>query len=158
MSWNLVSLHLLSSIISPSSFSSGTHWHSQLRHCATSRKVPTTILVDVIRIFHLLNSGVDSASNRNEYQENFLGDKGGRCVGLTNLSHSCVECLEIWKPQPHGTLRACPGLHKDLFYLYLYSFSNSHFAFRDSNFLRCNFVPYTTLRYSFLLHLEWRNG
>jgi hypothetical protein len=27
--------------------------------------------------------GVDSASNRNEYQEYFLGGKGGRCVGLT---------------------------------------------------------------------------
>jgi hypothetical protein len=29
--------------------------------------------------------GVDSASNRNEYQEYFLGGKGGRCVRLTNL-------------------------------------------------------------------------
>jgi len=28
--------------------------------------------------------GVDSASNRNEYQEYFLGGKGGRCVRLTN--------------------------------------------------------------------------
>ena len=27
-------------------------------------------------------SGVDSASNRNEYQECFLGGKGGRCLGL----------------------------------------------------------------------------
>jgi len=30
-------------------------------------------------------SGVDSASNRNEYQEYFVGGKGGRCVGLTTL-------------------------------------------------------------------------
>jgi hypothetical protein len=29
--------------------------------------------------------GVDSASNRNEYQESFGGLKGGRCVGLTTL-------------------------------------------------------------------------
>ena len=28
---------------------------------------------------------VDSASNRNEYQEYFLGGKSGRCVGLTTL-------------------------------------------------------------------------
>jgi hypothetical protein len=27
--------------------------------------------------------GVDSASNRNEYQEYFLGGKRGRCVWLT---------------------------------------------------------------------------
>jgi len=54
--------------------------------------------------------GIDSASNRNEYQEYFLGGKGGRCVGLTNLPPSCADCLEIWEPQPPGTLRACPGL------------------------------------------------
>jgi hypothetical protein len=29
--------------------------------------------------------GVDSASNRNEYQVYILGGKGGRCVGLTTL-------------------------------------------------------------------------
>jgi len=29
--------------------------------------------------------GVNSASNRNEYQEFLLGGKGGRCVGLTTL-------------------------------------------------------------------------
>jgi hypothetical protein len=38
--------------------------------------------------------GVDSASNRNEYQEYFLGGgKGGRCVGLTTLPPSCADCL-----------------------------------------------------------------
>ena len=53
--------------------------------------------------------GVDSASNRNEYQEYFLrgeGGKGGRCVGLTTLPPSYAGCLEIWEPQPPGTLRA----------------------------------------------------
>jgi hypothetical protein len=54
--------------------------------------------------------GVDSASNRNEYQEYFLGGKGGRCVGLTTLPPSCADCLEIWEPQLPGSLWACPGL------------------------------------------------
>jgi len=54
--------------------------------------------------------GVDSASNRNEYQEYFLGGKGGRCVGLTNLPHSSADCLEIWEPQARGTLWVSPGL------------------------------------------------
>jgi hypothetical protein len=27
-----------------------------------------------------------------------MGDKGGRCVGLTTLPSSCAECLEIWVP------------------------------------------------------------
>ena len=56
--------------------------------------------------------GVDSAANRNEYEEYFLrgGFTGGWCVGLTTLTPSCVDCLEIREPQPSGTLRACPGL------------------------------------------------
>jgi len=54
--------------------------------------------------------GVDSASNRNEYQEYFLGGKGGRCVRLTTFALLCADCLEIWEPQPAGTLWACPGL------------------------------------------------
>ena len=29
--------------------------------------------------------GIDSASNKNEYQEYFLRDRSGRCVGLTTL-------------------------------------------------------------------------
>ena len=36
-------------------------------------------------------------------------------MGLTTLPPSCAECLEIWEPQPTGTLRACPGLYWDCF-------------------------------------------
>ena len=57
-------------------------YRSWLRHCATSRKVAVLIPDGVIGIFHEHNSagrtmapGVDSASNRNEYQEYFLGVK-----------------------------------------------------------------------------------
>jgi hypothetical protein len=35
--------------------------------------------------------GVDSACNRNEYQEYFVGGKGGRCLGLTNLQPSHTD-------------------------------------------------------------------
>jgi hypothetical protein len=28
-------------------------------------------------------------------------------VGLTTLPPSCADCLEVWEPQPPGTLRAC---------------------------------------------------
>jgi len=38
--------------------------------------------------------GVNSASNRNEYQEYLLGGKGGRCVRLTTLPSPCADCLE----------------------------------------------------------------
>jgi hypothetical protein len=51
--------------------------------------------------------GVDSASNRNEYQEYLLGSKGGRCVGLTTLPLSCAStCWNL-----HGLSRPVMGLH-----------------------------------------------
>jgi hypothetical protein len=53
--------------------------------------------------------GVDSTCNRNEYQEYFLGGKGGQCVGLTTLPPSCADYPKIYEPQHPGTLRACPG-------------------------------------------------
>jgi hypothetical protein len=40
---------------------------------------------------------VDLASNWNEY---FLGDKGGRCVGESILPPSCVDCFEMRGPRP----------------------------------------------------------
>jgi len=40
----------------------------------------------------------------------FLGGKGGWCVGLTTLPPSCADCLEIWEPQPPGTLSTCNGI------------------------------------------------
>jgi hypothetical protein len=42
--------------------------------------------------------GVDSDSKRNENQEYSLAGKVGRCVGLTTLPSSYVDCLEIWEP------------------------------------------------------------
>jgi len=40
----------------------------------------------------------------------FSEGKGGQFLGLTTLPPSCVDCLEIWEPQPPRTLRVCPGL------------------------------------------------
>jgi hypothetical protein len=38
------------------------------------------------------------------------GVKTAGGVGLTTLPPLCADCLEIWEPQPAGTLRVCPGL------------------------------------------------
>jgi len=38
---------------------------------------------------------------------NISGGKGGRCVGLTTLPPSCVDCLEVWDTQLPGNLGAC---------------------------------------------------
>ena len=53
--------------------------------------------------------GVDSASNGNEYQEHFLGGKGGRCVGLTILPTSCAVVMKSRNLnflEPAGPLQA----------------------------------------------------
>jgi hypothetical protein len=54
--------------------------------------------------------GIESASNRNQYQKYFLVGKSGRFVGLTTLPNTYFDCLEIWEPETPGTLRACVGL------------------------------------------------
>jgi hypothetical protein len=69
--------------------------------------------------------GVGTDSNKNECQEYFQADKGGRCLGLTKLSHSCAYYLEIWEPQPRGTLSACTGFALPLPLLMLYSHPDS---------------------------------
>jgi hypothetical protein len=110
----------------------GTRWRSWLRHCTTSRKVAGSIfhchnpfgrtmalgstqaLTEMSLLFFFSCTtalgGLWHPENRNKYQEYFLGGKGGRCLGLTTLPPSCADCLEIWEPQPPGTLTACPGL------------------------------------------------
>jgi len=90
----------------------GTAWRSYVRNCPTSRKV-TGSIPDGVLLAAL--SGVGSASNRNEYRKYFLGGKCGKCVRLTTLPPSGVECLEIWEPQPPGTLRACNRFERGLF-------------------------------------------
>ena len=90
-------------------------------------------------------------SNRNEYKEYFLGSKSGRCVGLTTLPPSCADCLEIWEPQPPGTLRACPGLYWDCF-----SFTDSctddfdqiHYTVTIPELLHCKEVNLQLIRSS----------
>jgi len=52
-----------------------------------------------------LTQSLTEMSNRNVF-----GGKGGRCVGLTILTPSCADCLEIFEPHPPGTFWACPGL------------------------------------------------
>ena len=64
------------------SFPGGTAVAQWLRCCATNRKVAGSIPASVSGFFVDIKSfrshygpGVDSASNRNEYQEHFLGVK-----------------------------------------------------------------------------------
>jgi len=90
-----------------------------LRCCATIRKVAGSIPASVSGFFIDIKSfrshycpGVDSASNRNEYQEYFLGCKSGRCVRLTTLPPSCSVVTKSGNLnflEPSEPLRACNG-------------------------------------------------
>ena len=104
----------------------GKHSCSQwLRCCATDQNVAGSIPAGVNGFFIDIKSfrshygpGVDSASNRNEYREYFLGGKSGRCVRLTTYHHPVplsrnLGALTSWNPL--GLSRPVMGL----FYLYL---------------------------------------
>jgi hypothetical protein len=73
----------------------GTNTHIWLRHCATSRKVAGSIPGGVIHKTYCLE------------------DKGDRCIGLTTLTPTCADILEICVPPPPGALRACLGSNRD---------------------------------------------
>ena len=84
------------------------------RCCATNRKVAGSIPAGVIeKSFRShYGPGVDSASNRNEYQKHFLGGKGVRCVRLTTLPPSCAVVEKSGNfnfLEPSGPFQACNG-------------------------------------------------
>ena len=90
-----------------------------LRCCATNRKVAGSIPSGVSGFFIDVNTfrshygpGVDSASNRNEYHEYFLGGKGGRCLRLTTSPQSCAVVMKSRSLnflEPYGPVQACDG-------------------------------------------------
>ena len=47
------------------------------------------------------------------------GGKGGQYVWLTTFPPLFADCIEIWDPQPSGTLCASNRPVQELFYLYL---------------------------------------
>ena len=81
--------------------------------------------------------GVDSARNKNEYHQYFLCGKGGRCVGLTNLTFMCrfssnLEASNPWKPQ--GLSRAVMGR------LYIYMYIKGRAWFQRHRYASCHQV------------------
>jgi hypothetical protein len=62
-----------------------------------------------------------------------MGDKGGRCVGLTTLPPSGADCLKIWEPHSPGSFRDRPGLYSDCF---TFSHMQLHFHYNSTiNFI-----------------------
>jgi len=72
--------------------------------CATNRKdagsIPAGVsgfFIDIKSFRSLYRPGVDSASNRNEYQEYFLGKRRPVCKA-DNLTNILCCCHEVWEP------------------------------------------------------------
>ena len=90
-----------------------TRW---LRCCATNRKVDGSIpagvsgfSIDIKSFRSHYVPGVDSASNRNEYQEYFLGVKVRK---VDNLPPSCAVVTKSGNLnflEPSGPVQACNG-------------------------------------------------
>jgi hypothetical protein len=92
------------------------------------------------RNFSLKNygPGVDSTSYRNEYQEYFLGSKGGWCLGLTTYHlHMPIvwKCGSLNLLKPSGPVQTCNGIALPNFYflytriythIYKYRYINTH--------------------------------
>jgi hypothetical protein len=77
-----------------------------------SQLLSLEFLIDIKSLLSHYGPGGDSASNRNEYQEHFLGGKGGRCVRLTTLPTSCAVVTKSGNLNflgPSGPLQACNG-------------------------------------------------
>jgi len=45
-----------------------------------------------------------------------MGDRGGRCVGVTTLPPLCADCLETWELQHPGTFWALTRPVRGLLY------------------------------------------
>jgi hypothetical protein len=104
----------------------GTRCRSWLRHCVTSPKVTGSIPDGVTCTMAL---GFTQHLTETSTKNNSLrggGVKGGWLLGLPILPPSCADCLEIWEPQPPGTLWACPGLWWDCFTCtFTFTFNNT---------------------------------
>jgi hypothetical protein len=78
-----------------------------------SQMVLLQFFIHIISFRSHYGPGVDTASNRNEYQEHFLGDKSVRYVRLTTLPSSCAvvtKSRELIFLDPSGPLQACNGM------------------------------------------------
>ena len=102
----------------------GTRWRSWLKHYATSRKVAGSIPDGVIVMFHWRDPSaaiwpwVESASNRNEYQQYFGEGKGGRCAGLTTLPPSYSDFLGLQRTSTSCNTQVLSGTVQGLLYVH----------------------------------------
>jgi hypothetical protein len=99
-----------------------SRWRSWLRHCAVAGKSRVRFPMVSSEIFTYsfrprYGPVVDLTSNRNEFQEYFLGGKCGRCVGLTTYHIHVPRVSKSWSLnllEPLGPVQACNGIASPL--------------------------------------------
>ena len=97
--------HRSSTLVKALCYKSKGHWFDP-RFCHLG------FFIDIKSFRSHYGPGVDSASNRNEYQEHFLVGKDGRCVRLTTLPPSCAVVMKSGHLnflEPSGPPQACNG-------------------------------------------------
>jgi len=106
--------------------------------------------------------GVDSAFNRNEYQQYFLVGKGDQCLGLTTLSPNVPIFLKFGSPrllEPSGSFQNCTCVFLPNLKLIFRPFPetshiplSSMFIFRSLFRHSCSFHPlYVTYTYVYFI-------
>ena len=91
-------------------------WRIWLRHCATSRKVAGSIPDEHNTSGH--NEPLRKMSTRRISWGEGRRSKGGRRVGLTTLSPSFADRLEIYEPQNSAALKGLSRAFQRLLYRY----------------------------------------
>ena len=95
-----------------------TRWSSWLRHCAISREFVVSIPDGVTGISHLHNpsggtTALVSTQPLREISTRNISWGQRRPVRRAGFITLMSDCLEIWQPQPPGTLLAWPRLYRN---------------------------------------------